>query len=243
MIEFGSGSLRSLPQVTKHLLIINIVLWLLTILLQGTVDLTSLLGLHYYKGSDFNPLQLFTYMFMHSTQGLGHIFFNMFALFMFGGLIERIVGSNRFLFYYIVCGLGAGLVQEVTWHYTLPSMVDSIGAAYGETDYYKTVITQGLSLDPLYNELITVGASGAVFGLLLAVAFFLPDLQLYLFFIGPFKAKWLVLGYAIIELLLGLGDFAWDNVAHFAHLGGMLFGFFVLLYWYRKNIGRHDRFY
>lgn len=233
-----------MPPVTKHLLIINVLLWLATILLQGTIDLTELLGLHYYKGSAFNPVQLFTYMFMHSTVGLGHIFFNMFALFMFGRLIEMIVGSKRFLFYYIVCGVGAGIVQELTWHFTLPSMIDSIGAAYGEVDYYKTVIAHGISLNPLYNQLITVGASGAVFGILLAVAFFLPNLQLYFFFFGPFRAKWLVLIYAAIELLMGLGDFAWDNVAHFAHLGGMLFGALVLLYWYRKNIGRNgSRYY
>lgn len=231
-----------MPPVTKHLLIINCLLWLATVLLQGTVDLTSLLGMHYFKGSDFNPLQLFTYMFMHDNHGIGHLFFNMFALFMFGRLIEMIVGPKRFLVYYIVCGIGAALVQQVTWHFMIPSMVDSIGQMQGQMDYYNTVIQHHIDLNPLYNEMITVGASGAIFGILLAVAFFLPDMPIYIYFIAPIKAKWVVLGYALIELLMGIHNGSGDNVAHFAHLGGMLFGVFVLLYWYRGGIRRNNFF-
>lgn len=237
-----------MPPVTKHLIIINVILWISTLLLGsgGVVDLDKYLGLHFWQGSDFHIHQLFTYMFMHDSSGFStgitHIFFNMFSLWMFGVLLEKLMGSKRYLFFYLSCGLGAGLVQEMVWQFTWPSILASINnvstsvinnaVATGELD--------GRFLNEFFNNLITVGASGAVFGILLAFGVLFPNMPLYIMFIPiPIKAKWAVIGYGLLELFFGMTG-AMDNVAHFAHLGGMLFAAIVLFYWKKK--GFFDRY-
>ena len=233
-----------MPPVTKNLIIINAIMWVATMLLgqRGLVDLTDYLGLHFWQGSDFHLYQFFTYMFMHDSSsfsaGFTHIFFNMFSLWMFGMLLERVMGAKRYLFFYITCGLGAALVQELVWQFTWPNILAGINNV--ETDVINKAITSGeidgRFLNQFFNNLITVGASGAVFGILLAFGMLFPNMPLYIMFIPiPVKAKWAVLGYGLFELFFGVTG-TMDNVAHFAHLGGMLFAVMILLYWKKKGV-------
>ena len=228
--------LASIMPVTKHLLLINIVVWLATFVFQqtGMIDLNRWLGLHYWKGSDFNILQFFTYMFMHG--GFTHLFFNMFSLWMFGSLLEKVFGSKRFLFYYISCGLGAALVQELVWEFSWQSILfDHVAGpnATSVTDIIKA-INEGhaaFTMNDFYNSLVTIGASGAVFGILLAFGMIFPNMPMYIIpFPFPIKAKWMVLGYGLIELFFGVSH-TMNGVAHFAHLGGMIAGIIIILYW------------
>ena len=150
--------LTNIPPVTKHLLIINFLLWFAAIVLKRTagIDLQDWLGLHFWRATDFNAAQFITYMFMHDTSGLAHVFFNMFSLWMFGRIIEQVMGAKRYLFYYISCGLGAALIQQLAWEYDLRDMIAAVNAGKTVIDATGQVIT--------YNNFITVGASGAVFG-------------------------------------------------------------------------------
>jgi membrane associated rhomboid family serine protease len=230
----------SVPPVTMHLIIINAILWLATMLLgsRGIVDLTHYLGLHFWKGTDFHFYQFFTYMFMHDSNGFAHIFFNMFSLWMFGSLLEKVMGMKRFIFFYVVCGLGAGLIQELVWQFSWQSILADINNV--STSVINNAISTGEIdnefLNMFYNGLITVGASGAIFGILLAFAMIFPNIPLYIMFIPiPLKAKYAVIGFAVIELFFGVSG-AMDNVAHFAHLGGMLFGLILILYWKKKGL-------
>lgn len=217
--------MNNLPTVTKNLLIINVLCFLGAIVAQRNgINLNDYLGLHYFQADDFNAAQFITYMFMHAN--FQHIFFNMFAVWMFGRVLEQVWGPRRFLFYYILCGIGAGLVQEVVYYaeYVL------------EWSHYTAVDTgMGIiSMGEFLNQLNTVGASGAVYAILLAFGMMFPDSEMYVFPIPfPVKAKFFVLGYAALELLLGIGGH--DGVAHFAHLGGMLFGIFLIIYWRKHN--------
>lgn len=216
-----------MPTVTKNLIIINILVFLGTfVALRYNVDLTNYLGLHFFLASDFNPAQLITYMFMHG--GFTHIFFNMFALFMFGSLLEQTWGPKRFLFYYIACGIGAGLIQEGVQYIQYATELSH----YSQVNIGSRVI----SLNEYLNLLTTVGASGSIFAILLAFGMLFPNNQMFVFPIPfPIKAKYFVIGYALIELYSGMANNAGDNVAHFAHLGGMIFGFILIMYWRKKS--------
>lgn len=192
---------------------------------QG-VDLTGLLGLHFFKASDFAPYQLVTYMFMHS--GFAHLFFNMFALYMFGGVLERVWGGKRFLIYYLVAGIGAGLLQEGAQY---------INYVQEGLANYTTVRTQFgiISMADALNLWTTVGASGAVYAILLGFGMSFPNERMFIFPLPfPIKAKFFVIGYAVIELLLGVSN-SQDGIAHYAHLGGMAFGLVLILYWRKKR--------
>lgn len=218
--------MNNLPPVTKNLLIINVLCFLGYMVAQKYgIDLNNTLGLHFFLASDFNLAQLVTYMFMHAN--FQHIFFNMFAVWMFGRTLEMVLGSKRFLTYYMVCGIGAGLVQE---------LVQYIQYAM-ELSHYDGVNT-GLEVIPMaefLNLMTTVGASGAVYGILLAFGMLFPESKMFVFPIPfPIKAKFFVIGYAVIELFAGFGS-SGDGVAHFAHLGGMIFGFLLIMYWRKKN--------
>ena len=221
--------LTNIPPVTKHLLIINFLLWFATIVLKRTagIDLQDWLGLHLWRAADFNAAQFITYMFMHDTSGIAHVFFNMFSLWMFGRIIEQVLGAKRYLFYYVSCGLGAALIQQLAWEYDLREMIAAVNAGKTIIDQAGQVIT--------YNDFITVGASGAVFGILLAFGVLFPNMPMYIIpFPFPIKAKWMVLGYGVVELLFGVSG-VMAGVAHFAHLGGMIIGFFILWYWKRSG--------
>jgi len=233
-----------IPPVTKHLLIINVLLFLAGILVPKIGDVMQQhLALYYWGGSNFNPAQLVTYMFMHG--GIMHIFFNMFALLMFGKLLELVWGPKRFLLFYMVCGVGAGIVHELVATIGVANVQDLLSPE--EIELVKEngirLFRQGLLYqDPdmaTYEILLsipTVGASGAIFGILMGIAFLFPNMPIYIWFIPiPIKTKWMVLGYAVLELWLGASG-AGDGVAHFAHLGGLLFGIIVMYVWYGPGL-------
>ncbi len=236
--------------VTKHLLIINVLMWLATIVFQraGIIDLERWLGLHFWKGSEFNLAQMFTYMFMHDTRSIAHIFCNMFSLWMFGSLLERVLGSKRYLIYYVVCGLGAAFVQELVWQFSWQSILANnvTGPAASSVTEIIKAINEGhaaFTMDQFYNSLLTVGASGAVFGILLAFGMLFPNMPMYIIPIPfPIKAKWMVLGYGLFELFFGVSG-TLDNVAHFAHLGGMIAGIIMILYWRHNGTISRNGFY
>ena len=220
-----------MPPITKNLLVINILMYLATGLLRNNgIDLNDVLGLHFFKASGFRLYQIVTYMFMHAN--FGHLFFNMFALWMFGNTLENSWGSKRFLLFYLVCGIGAGLCQE---------LVQYIQYATTLADYANVNLSgQIVPMAAYLNMMTTVGASGAIYGLLLAFGMMFPNSLIYFYFLIPIKAKWFVIGYAAIELITGLTGF--DNVAHFAHLGGMLFGLLLILYWRKNPAGPNKNF-
>ena len=223
----------NMPAMTKNLLVINVLAYLATWVLQRSgVDLNALLGLHFFMASDFRVYQFLTYMFLHGS--FTHILFNMFALWMFGSVIERVWGPKKFLFYYIVCGVGAGIVQELVQYgnYLAQGL-----AAYE----YVNMGGAQISMDSYINLWTTIGASGAVYGILLAFGMIFPNERLFIIPIPfPIKAKWLILGYIVIELFSAMSG-PGDGVAHMAHLGGMLFGFLLIRYW-QKHPGSSQRY-
>ena len=227
--------MNNTPPVTKNLIIINVLCFMAAIVGERYgMDLNDILGLHYFESEKFKLYQLFTY--------------NVFAVSMFGRILETGWGSQRFLFYYILCGMGAGLVQEVTQYIEfMPLMHDAAQFATFPAD---TVIPiNGTSRTAsgwlaLCQQLIsvpTVGASGAVYSILLAFAMLFPNQELFIFPLPmPIKAKWLIIGYFVIEL--GMGIMSHDSIAHFAHLGGMIFGFLLIMYWKKKGT-LHGRYF
>lgn len=224
--------MRNIPIVTKNLLIVNVVAFLACLVMgkNGTDGyvLNDILGLHFFLASDFHIYQLFTYMFMHG--GFEHILFNMFALWMFGCVVERVWGPKKFLFYYIACGVGAGLFQEAAQYVTY--IVKDMSA------YEFVVSGEGarMAMGDYLNMWTTVGASGAIYAILLAFGMIYPNERIFIFPLPvPIKAKYFVIGYAAIELFSALATRG-DGVAHIAHLGGMVFGFFMIRYW-RKQMG------
>ena len=222
--QYSPTGFKVLPTVVKHLLIINVLMFLATFTLERFhIDLTDILGLHFFKASDFRLYQFVTYMFMHAN--FGHLFFNMFALWMFGNTLENLWGSKRFLLFYMVCGIGAGLCQELVQYIQYATSL----AQYSTVNMGGSIVT----MDAYLNMLTTVGASGAIYGLLLAFGMTFPNSMIYLYFLFPIKAKWFVIGYAVIEVLSGF--FSNGNIAHFAHLGGMLFGLLLIMHWKKKG--------
>lgn len=274
MEQYSPTRFNFLPPVVKNLLIINGLFFLATISMGTSfdLDLTDIFGLHYFKSDAFRPYQFVTYMFVHAN--LGHVFFNMFALWMFGYLVENAWGSKRFLTYYIITGIGAGLVQMIVQYFTFAPIDHALAfynlnpsidnfLAFGNQFHPHTMeLTNNLNrflnewvkdpanhalveksktmIDTLYQEQIgvsTVGASGAVYGILLAFGMLFPNMLVYIYFLFPIKAKWLVIIFGTIELVYAVFNNPADNVAHFAHLGGMIFGFLLILYW-RKRMYR-----
>lgn len=278
--QYRPQGFRMLPPVVKNLLIVNSIMFLATVALKNAFgfDLADILGLHYFAAQKFSPFQFITYMFMHAD--LSHIVFNMFALWMFGYVLENVWGPKRFLIYYLVTGIGAALVHYVIFYFEFNPMVEALNgiinnptlanliefqnwAARGISPYSGDIYLQAkefnstlqkLSYNPdnqaliesakgfvidykqyLLNRPNVIGASGAVFGILLAFGMMFPNTLLYIYFLFPIKAKWFVIFYGALELYLGFTQ-SDSNVAHFAHLGGMIFGFFLIKYWKRKGV-------
>ena len=228
---YSPGNFNELPVVVKNLLIINGLLFLATISLNNLgIDLVKIFGLHQFQSNDFRPHQIITHLFMHGS--FTHLFFNMFALWMFGKILENIWGQKKFLIYYMITGIGAAAIHLIFCQYQIinisnqiPDLVNiAIEGKYNPSIPLSKKLTQ-LVITP------TVGASGAVFGLLLAFGMLFPNALLYLYFAIPIKAKYFVIGYGLIELYAGISNNPADNVAHFAHLGGMIFGYFLIKYW------------
>lgn len=224
--------MRNIPTITKNLLIINVLAFIAMSVLKPVagLDLNDICGLHFFMASDFHVYQLVTYMFMHG--GFEHILFNMFALWMFGCVVERVWGPKKFLFYYIFCGVGAGLLQEVAQFVSVYLDFN----AQAPLSISQAVSIMHVNASAL-NGLTTVGASGAIYAILLAFGMIFPNERIFIFPLPiPIKAKWFVMGYAAIELFSALAT-PGDHVAHLAHLGGMLFGFLMIRYWQKHPGG------
>ncbi len=275
MTNFRPGRYSEFPDVVKNLIIINVLMVLLQmVFIRNGINLDTYLALHYWSSPLFRWWQPFTHMFMHGDprdlQGtIMHIFFNMYALWMFGKILENLWGPKRFLLFYLVCGLGAALCHMGVLTYQYSSFHNDMmnyQAHPGFVEYAQFIRHHSLDkVSPfgqvlnmwsgdnncidciavskrLFNEYYmiminepTVGASGAVFGLLFAFGYLFPNTELFIMFIPvPIKAKWFVAIYAIIELSQGVYNSAGDNIAHFAHLGGMLFAFILLRMWSKK---------
>jgi len=237
-------SFNTIPVVVKNLIIVNVLMLLGTFVLDKTgINLYTYLGLHFPLSDKFRPHQIFTHMFMHAD--ITHLFFNMFALYMFGRVLESVWGPKRFLIFYLVTGIGAALLHSAVnfiEYYSVTSKLSVEEIAYVKEIGYG-IWSEGKNfseaLPAKLNEVLntpTVGASGAVFGILLGFGMLFPNTQLMLLFPPiPIKAKYFVIGYGAIELYLGLRG--GGNVAHFAHLGGMIFGYFMIKYW-NKTLNR-----
>lgn len=261
--EIRAGGFNILPTVVKNLLIINGLFFLAKIVLANKFDLDAIFGLHYYAASDFHVWQIITYMFMHGD--FGHLFFNMFALWMFGAAVENAWGERRFLCYYLVTGIGAAMIHYLIIHFQIHSSLALIDAflANPTVDTFsqlanvdrinQAAIAQNLLYleahpsavtefvpqieafrETFLNSFNIIGASGSVFGLLLAFGMMYPNAEIYVYFLIPIKAKWFVVIYGALELIYGVLGSA-DGVAHFAHLGGMLFGFLLIMVWRRYD--------
>lgn len=206
------------------------------------VDLNRLLGLYFPRSDRFMPVQILTHLFMHG--GIWHLFFNMYALFMFGGILENVWGSKRFLIYYLVCGLGAAVIHESVIWFEYNNLANALSV-----EQLQTVLNEGskyIEENKVFTNLPmqklqillntpTVGASGAIFGVLLAFGMLFPNTQLMLMFPPiPIKAKWFVLFYGALELYLAIRQ-PGSEIAHAAHLGGMLFGFLLIKYWQKHT--------
>ena len=222
------------PPVVKNLLIINILVFIAQKTIDGDHSFTvsNLFALHDVHSVYFKPHQLLTYMFLHG--GFDHILFNMLALWMFGSVLENYWGAKRFLQYYIICGIGAGLLHIGVLYFEMKPAWDYIKMFPREEQesaiYENLILIKGLAINAP-----TVGASGAIFGCLAAFGYLFPNSLIYLYFLFPIKAKWFVIIYGALELLLAVRNSAGDNVAHFAHIGGAITGIIMVLIWNKTN--------
>ena len=235
-----SRGLFGMPPIVKNIIYINI-LMLLAYYAAGSVfqiDLNRVLGLYFVKSDQFQPYQLITHMFMHGS--ITHLFFNMFALYMFGQILEQVWGPKRFLTYYLVTGLGAMVIHESVLAFQYYKVISSVSPEIVQDildNGLRYTLDQKAYVDPSARELQsllytpTVGASGAVFGVLLAFGVLFPNTQLMLLFPPiPIRAKYFVMGYAGIELYLAVTQ-PGSSIAHAAHIGGMIFGYILLRIW------------
>lgn len=270
MANFRTGNIYgNTPPVVKNLIIINTIMLLVTYVYQSTFgqDLNEILGLYSFQSPNFRIYQLITHMFMHG--GFAHLFFNMFALWMFGRVLEQVWGSKRFLSFYMIVGLGAALFYMLVNYLQLAPMIKDAHAFantpspdlfaafikkhipnpnrqvydfitnWGNNPKSDSYISQAIAMingAVQYKiNIPTVGASGAIYGVLLAFGMLFPNTELMLLFPPiPIKAKYIVIIYFVLELYLGLTQ-PGSNVAHFAHLGGMLFAFILVKYWNRTS--------
>jgi membrane associated rhomboid family serine protease len=246
-MNFRPQSFSFLPPVIKNLLIINGLFFMGAITLQQTfgIDLNRVLGLYMPGSPDFKPHQIITSMFLHSLDNPSHIFFNMFTLWMFGVSLENIWGSKRFLIFYVVTGVGAALCHMGVNLYEAYSLRNALLASgldleslnlSVQADWRTALSTYPPMLRDYYllHNIPTIGASGAVYGILMGFGMSFPNQYIYIYFLLPIKAKYLVAIFGAMELWSGLSG-STSNIAHFAHLGGMVFGFFLIRYW-RRNL-------
>lgn len=250
-----------MPPVVKNLLIINIIFFVAQTFLPIGEEITNMLGLHYWISEDFHLYQFITYMFLHG--GMSHLFFNMFALWMFGRILEAEIGSKRFLIFYVVTGIGAALfnmgvmelefsaireflanpspdgflsltsnnLRNINMDVVMP-FVNEWQMQPSSNDY----ISEAVRIVRMATDSVTIGASGSVFGILLAFGLMHPNDRIMLLIPPiPMKAKYFVMGYAAIELGLGFSNNPGDSIAHFAHIGGMLWAWLLLSYWKKKR--------
>jgi membrane associated rhomboid family serine protease len=231
--HYRPGGFSFMPLVTKNIIIINVIVFALTFLLQSQgINFFQHFGLHHHSAPHFRVHQFVTYLFMHGN--MQHIFFNMFGVFIFGQVLENLWGPKRFLIFYILTGLGAALTQYIIMHFQLTEAILQFNEAFAEA---PTAMEKSFIIEQKYDYLnanVIVGASGSLFGLLGAFGMLFPNRYLYLYFLFPVKAKWLVIAYGLIELFSGFNQNPNDNVAHFAHIGGLVVGLVLVLVW-RKD--------
>lgn len=217
MSNFYTRPAENFPPAVRNLIMLNVLVWVAQLIYDPRINLTSIIGLWPIGSPNFEPWQIITHMFAHAAYNQNifgepvggiifyHILFNMFALWMFGRVLENVWGSKRFTIFYLICGLGAAAAHLAMQHF-------------------------------MGDQNLAVGASGAVFGILVAFAMTFPNTELYIMLIPiPIKAKWAVLGLVLLDLFGGFSNFAGDNIAHFAHLGGALTGFILIKLWNKNN--------
>lgn len=232
MTEFRPGRFQILPTIVKNLIIINVLVFIAQKIFDSpfaSFDLNNLFALHTIQSAHFHVWQIVTYMFMHGS--IDHIFFNMFALWMFGSILENTWGEKKFLTFYMLCGIGAALCHLAVLYYENQPLVQDLNL------YNLDLESHSLILQRL--DVPTIGASGAIFGCLAAFGYLFPNTYIYLYFFIPLKAKWFVIIYGVIELFGALRNSAGDDVAHFAHLGGALVGIILCYIWNKKKKNRY----
>lgn len=232
---------NNIPQVTRALIIINALVFLFTHIVNPSGGLMNLFAIRYFGHPDFGPWQLITAMFTHGS--FSHFFFNMFALFMFGSAVERAWGAQRFLSLYMVAGIGAALINWGVQYYMIQDALAQLPA-----NAWDVLISSdgqqlpGGSDRAVANQLfanfnqIGVGASGAIFGVLVAFGMMFPNVELMLIFLPiPIKAKYFIPIMMVLELFMGVQNFSWDNIGHWTHLGGAVVGFLFTYFWKKKK--------
>lgn len=279
--QYSPSNFSILPPVVKNLLIINGLFFMATLAFGNFfhIDLINLLGLRYYESDQFHFYQIVTYMFMHSTENFGHIFFNMFALWMFGSTLENYWGGKKFLVYYLLTGIGAAVTHYIVVYFQISPDLHLLDACIQDptlanvtdlwSDHHFAFRRESIDMQSAFqifkqnyglllsgNDSATVqgainaflvdyreyyvglpnivGASGSVFGILLAFGMMFPNAKIYLYFLFPIKAKWFVIVYGALELYFGISGTN-DGIAHFAHLGGMIFGIILILLWKKRG--------
>jgi membrane associated rhomboid family serine protease len=227
MADLRMRGFNDIPPVIKNLVIVNTLVWIAELTFHE--KLWGPLALHFYQHPDFRFWQLFSYMFLHAPDNFLHLLFNMFTLWMFGSTLENVWGSKRFLIFYLICGVGAALMQmgalAVEWNMLM-------------NNFNAQKITEGEYIEKgrdIVNS-IAMGASGAIMGVMVAFGYTFPNTEFYMIPIPiPIKAKYLVAGYVLLDLFGGINPQYGDNVAHFAHLGGALIGFILVITMNRSN--------
>jgi membrane associated rhomboid family serine protease len=234
---------RNIPPVVKNLLLINILMFVALLIFQSRgTNLNSELGLYNVASSEFRPFQIITHMFMHG--GAMHIFFNMFALVSFGAILERVWGPKRFLLFYLITGMGAVILYSVINYMEYSELVSRMNE--NEVEFVRAngleIIQSNRNftgdMGILNANLFTpmVGASGAIYGLLVAFGLLFPNTEMMLIFLPiPIKAKYFIPVLILMEYYAGMANNEGDNVAHFAHLGGALFGFILVRLWSKNR--------
>lgn len=239
MAEFRYTRPDRFPPIVKNLIIINILVWVAQLVLHKEFNLTDKLALYPIDTPEFKPYQLVTHMFAHASYDARggivfyHILFNMFTLWMFGRVLENVWGGKRFLIFYFACGLGAAACHLLVQHFRYdPEIINQLNLAIqrGDQAAYDQYIEKVGFLAP------ALGASGAIMGIMAGFAFLFPNTELMLLFLPvPIKAKYFILGLALIDLFGGVANIKGDNLAHFAHLGGAITGFIIVLIWNKTN--------
>ncbi|WP_276480776.1 rhomboid family intramembrane serine protease [Paraflavitalea pollutisoli] len=256
-----------LTPVVKNLMIVTGLVFLAQLTFQSKFPVYDWFAMHHFLSKDFKPHQLLTYMFMHSTQGFGHILFNMLALFMFGTKLEMVWGAKRFLTFYLICGIGAGvisglatlietypvisdlnflqdhptirnlnmLLNKYPWVNNLVQINPNAVVDPNSVEVQKEIFSIANHLKEAATQSSTVGASGAIFGILAGVGYLFPNDIVNIYFVLPIKMKWFVVIYAGLELYMAYRNDPNDQVAHVAHLGGALVGFLIVYFSYRRG--------
>jgi rhomboid-like protein len=229
MSFYDSGNrFQKINSAVKVIIIINVIVYVLQLILKS-YNFTQWGSLHYFSSPLFYPHQIITSIFMHDDKGFMHIFFNMFCLYTFGTMLEMVWGAKKFFSFYMICGVGASIIMLLTIPFSAGQFAKSqeaiefLGDTSSAVDWFK-------------NNYSALGASGAIMGVEAAFAYLFPNTELMIMFIPiPVKAKYVIPGFILLDLFGGFYRVQGDNIGHFAHLGGALVGFLLVLYWNKTN--------